>query len=223
MSDESLLSTYFGILPQMPENTILRLLLETAIQIFDADEASLLVYEEKSKSLRFALTVGDEESARKLLGQSVPLGQGLTGLAAMTREVQIGAPTFHDVKQTQKRDTSEPEAVIAAPMVVGDTLVGVITAVSFQAGKRFSMSHAKLYSRYGTIAALIVDQRRRLAAVENKDDAALSSPALSEAARREQEIVAAIRKIVRSDEGALPHVAQIVTSIEALVRRAGGH
>src|SRR5213083_118567 len=140
MSDQPLLSIYLGILPQMPETKILRLLLETAIQVLGADEGSLLVYDAPSKSLRFAMTVGDKESAAKLEGQSVPLGKGLTGFAAVTREVQVGAPIYHDVHQTRKRSggIGEPEAEIAAPMAVGEALIGVLTAVSFRSGKRFS-------------------------------------------------------------------------------------
>lgn len=219
MTEQPLLSTYLGILPQMPENKILRLLLETAIQVLDADEGSLLVHDEPSKSLRFAMTLGNEESAAKLAGQSVPLGKGLVGLAAATREVQIGAPVYHDVQQTKKRGNGkgEPDAEIVAPMVVGNALIGVLTAVSFRPGKRFSADDGKLYARYATIAALVVDQRRRLAAVEAKDHALLSNMEHSAEARAEQRIFASIAKIVQHDRAALPHVARMLTALEAIV------
>jgi transcriptional regulator with GAF, ATPase, and Fis domain len=219
MTDQSLLSTYLGILPQMPESTILRLLIETSVQILDADEGSLLVYDAPSKSLRFAMTLGDEQSASRLEGQSVPIGEGLVGLAAVTREVQVGAPIFHDLQQTQKRsgEKGEPEAVIAAPMVVNDALIGVLTAVSFRPGKRFSADSARLYARAATIAALIIDQRRRLAAVETKDREQLSSLAMSESARAEQKIFESIGKIVNGNPAALPHLVQMLNAFEALV------
>jgi|SRR5882724_5927151 len=225
MTDQPLLSTYFGILPQMPENKILRLLLETAIQVVDADEGSLLVYDEQSKTLRFAVTLGDEDSAAKLEGQSVPIGKGLTGLAAISREVQVGAPVFHDIEQTRKRggETGEPEAEIAAPMVSGDTLIGVLTAVSFRHGKRFSGDDAKLYARYAIIAGLVIDQRRRLAAVEGKDRELLSGAGASERSRAEQKIFESIGNIVKHDHAALPHLAQMMASLEALVIGKTGH
>ena len=225
MTDQPLLSSYFGILPQMPEGTILRLLIETAIQVLDADEGSLLVYDEPSKSLRFAMTVGDEESAAKLAGQSVPIGKGLVGLAALSREVQVGAPTFHDVKQTRKKGgrAGEPEAEIVAPMIVADALIGVLTVVSFRHGKRFSGADAKLYARYAAIAALVVDQRRRLAAIEAKDHALLSGAGASERSRAEQKIFESIGKIVKHDHSALPHLAQMLSALSALVISDPGH
>jgi hypothetical protein len=33
-----------------------------------------------------------------MMGQRVPLGMGITGLAAVTREVQVGAPTYRDIQ-----------------------------------------------------------------------------------------------------------------------------
>ncbi len=219
MTSQPLLSSYFGILPQMPERKILRLLLETAIQVLNAQEGSLLVYNAASKSLCFAMTIGNEESAAKLEGQSVPIGEGLTGLAAVTREVQVGAPVFHDIQQTRKRsgESGEPEAVIAAPMVVGETLIGVLTVVSFRPGKRFGADEAKLFANYATIAASVVDQRRRLAAVEARDRELLSGSALSETARAEQKIFESITKIVLHSESTLPHLVQMFASLEALV------
>ena len=80
----TLMGEYLGILPQTSEAEILRLLIQTGAQIVDAEEGSLLVVDEESDDLRFAMTVGSEESEAKLLGQRVPLGKGITGLAATT-------------------------------------------------------------------------------------------------------------------------------------------
>lgn len=40
------------------------------------------------------MTIGNRSSEMTLIGQRVPLGKGITGLAAQMREVQIGAPAF---------------------------------------------------------------------------------------------------------------------------------
>jgi len=226
MTDQPLLSSYLGILPQMPERKILRLLLETAIEVLGADEGSLLVYDEPSKSLRFAMTVAaDEASAAAIEGQSVPIGQGLTGLAAVTREVQVGAPVFHDVHQTHRRtgDSDEPEAVIAAPMTIGETLIGVLTVVSFQSGKRFGAIDAKLFARCGSIAAFVIDQRRRLAAVEARDRELLSGSAPTASARAEQKIFESLARIVKHNEAALPFLVDMLGALEALVTGRKGH
>src|SRR5581483_7371202 len=100
------------------EELVLRLLIELGMQVVDAHEGSLLVHDREKGDLVFAMTVG---GGGGLVGQRLPMNKGLTGLAAATREVQIGAPTFHlagEGKVESKATGSKtPQAVIAAPML----------------------------------------------------------------------------------------------------------
>jgi hypothetical protein len=218
MTDTStLLADYLGILPQTPEAEVLRLLIQTGAQIVGAEEGSLLVLDEDTNDLRFAMTVGSEESEQKLLGQRVPLGKGITGLAASTHEVQIGAPTFMNVQQTDQRGGG-PEAVLAAPMLIGDTLIGVITAVSFKKGKRFASQDALLYGRFASIAGVVVDQRRRLSTGSKAvcEDGAMPK-VFGEAGRREQQILTSIARIIKGRPHALEHIAQMLDAVEGML------
>ena len=54
----------------------------------------MLLYDETRQWLVFALTAGNAQSEMKLRGQMVPLGQGITGLAAATSDLQIGTTTY---------------------------------------------------------------------------------------------------------------------------------
>jgi GAF domain-containing protein len=214
-SEKSILQNYLGLPPVSPEGRVLRLLVELGIQVAGADEGSLLVLDEKSRSLLFAMTVGDRASEKALRGQRVPLGKGITGLAAATHEVQIGVPTYKDIRQTRRRGgaAGAPEAVIAAPMLIGDTLIGVITCVSFKKGKRFSAGDARLYAGLASIAGVVVDQRRRLSA---SGGARPPLKALGEIGTIEQEIAQSIARLSRKRPGALAHVAQILRSVERI-------
>ena len=84
--------------------------------------------------------------------------------------MQIGAPLYDGIQQAERGEdpTGNPRSVIAAPMLIGDTLVGVITAVSFEANKRFSSSDAQLLARAASVAGIVVDQHNRLDALESK-------------------------------------------------------
>jgi GAF domain-containing protein len=209
-----LLSRYLGILPSTPEEKILRMLIELGCEVVGGEEGSLLVYDKDADLLRFAMTVGDPESERKLRGQAVPLGAGLTGLAAATLEVQTGAPTFKDVDQKQRTgDSATPDAVIAAPMVSGDELVGVITAVSFADGKRFSSKDARLYAGFAAIAAIVVDLRRRLSAYESAGGAPVGQDE-SERARLERQVLGSVQTLMAGDAGRLKLVASLLQAIE---------
>ena len=125
--------------------------------------------------------------------------------------MQIGAPTFQGVQQVSKG----PEAVIAAPMLVGDDLIGVITAVSFVSGKRFTGRDGDLYGRLAAIAGVVVDQRRRLNAAAGKVSQQVETSV-------EHGVVASIARIAKQRPDALTRLATIVSEIETLVSPPGG-
>jgi GAF domain-containing protein len=200
MSDPSPLS-YFGVEPRSREDHVLRLVVQSLIQAIGADEGSLLVAEPGGE-LRFVMTVGDAASEQKLLGQTVPVGKGITGLAAQSRQVQVGAPTFRDVAQTDKKSAG-PEAVLAAPMLIDDTVVGVVTAVSFAPGRRFDAHAARLAGTLATVAAVIVDQAME---AKRRREAAASGG-------RSERAFDALAAIARESPQALDQAAAILESL----------
>lgn len=208
MTQAADLLALLAIEPASAEERVLRVLIELGAQVVDASEGSLLVYDQAKNDLVFAMTVGGPNI---LIGQRLALGQGLTGLAAATREVQIGAPTFQGVQQVSKG----PEAVIAAPMLVGDELIGVITAVSFVSGKRFTGRDGDLYGRLAAIAGVVVDQRRRLDAAAGKVKQQVENSV-------EHGVAASIARIAKQRPDALTRLATIVSEIESLVSPPGG-
>src|SRR5262245_9795473 len=215
---ETPIARYLSILPQTPEEKILRLLIQVGGEIVSAQEGSLLVFDESTQELVFAMTAGDNNSESTLLGQRVPLGAGLTGLAALTHEVQSGAPTFYDVRQPERLTArpEQPSAVLAAPMLVNDVLVGVLTAISFEEGKRFSGRDAQLYASFAAIGGLVVQQRRKLAMLEASSGESPIQGSFSESHQAEQTIVTTLRRILRRSPESVIQVANLLTAIERL-------
>ena len=213
----TVLATYLGIAHESPEEKVLTLLIELGAQFVDAHEGSLLVVDEASKELVFAMTVGRETSEEVLLGQKVPMGKGLVGLAAQTHQVQIGAPTFHLQQDQEKRKEEEPRAEIAAPLLINDTLIGVITAVSFKAGKRFSSADALLYARIAWVVAIVIDQRRRLAALQDLSFGKAVSGLLREDERLDLEIVAAVSGLVKARPERKAGIARLLSDIQSVL------
>jgi len=191
---------------------MLRFLLETALEAVSGDEGSLLVLDREASELRFAMTAGNKESEQKLLGQRVPLGKGITGLAAATHEVQVGAPTYRDVEQTEGR-SHDPEAVVAAPMLLDDELLGVVTVVSFAAGRRFDSSVARLVGRLAALAAVLVSQHREISGLRARVGLGDGAQGQSRDARLHAIELAASR-IGRKRPGSLPQLLTIVQSFE---------
>lgn len=209
---DSSLETVLSIGTQSPEASVLRVLVELGVQVADADEGSLLVLDHGTNELVFSMVVGVEESA--LIGKRLPVGKGLTGLAAVTREVQIGAPTY--VVGQETKGGAGPRAVIAAPMLVRDACIGVITAVSFREEKRFGAREASLYAKLAAVAGVLVQQRR---ALERAEREALEREEIDTSERR---IARSLLNLSRSAPAAMTHVASMLESVEAIERAARG-
>ncbi|MGH7048636.1 MAG: GAF domain-containing protein [Stellaceae bacterium] len=193
-----------------------RRLLTLAVAAIEADEGSLLLWDEEIGELRFVATVGNAESEAALHGQRVPLGKGITGLAAATREVQIGAPTYKDIRQTE-RLSAGPEAVVAAPLIAADRVLGVMTGVSFRTGRRFGSREATVYGEHAAVMAALLDQARRLTAVAalNGED----GPTAAGTAALERQIVERLARLVADRGEALGPLARLLEAIEALLAR----
>jgi GAF domain-containing protein len=210
----TVLSTYLGIAQESPEGKVLKLLIELGAQFIGVHEGALLVVDEATNELVFAMTVGQVGLGEALLGQRVPMGKGLVGLAAQTHEVQMGAPTFHlPQDQAKLRAAEEPCAEIAAPLIVNDTLIGVITAVSFKEDKKFSSADALLYARIAWVAAIVIDQRRRLAALQSLSDGRKVAGLLREDERLDLEIVAAVSRLVKAKPERKAGIARLLSDI----------
>lgn len=207
--EHALLCNYLGITSKSQEEAVLRLLIELGAQFVAAEEGSLLVFDESASNLVFVMTTGNTASEKTLIGQRVPLGTGITGLAAQTREVQIGAPTF----KTRQAKTNQPEAVLAAPMLIDDRLIGVLTAVSFQKGKRFTSDDATLYGRIAAVAGVVVDQANRLKALTALQSGQRLRHLRSSEQLIDKRILEAITRVTQAKPQAREHIARLLTDM----------
>ena len=214
-----LMTRYLGLMPATGEDQVLRLIVETGVRAVGADEGSLLVYDPEANDLTFVMTYGSKESESVLIGQRVPFGQGLAGLAAETGEVQIGAPRYKDVRQSETMGGIK--AVISAPMMLGDKLIGVITAVSNKDDKRFSMDDAQLYACLATVAALVVNQALTLRARDVGVDAATLQPVALSADPLAQDVLARVARLLQRDTGTVRQLSRMLEAVEAMVGPPG--
>jgi GAF domain-containing protein len=213
---DTLLSRYLSIRPESMVRNVLRLLVKTGVEVMGADEGSLLVYDADAKDLRFAMTTGSGTAEDHLIGDRVPLGHGVTGLAAATGEVHIGAPSYKDPQKMERVKVAgfDPEAVIAAPMVLGEELLGVLTAISTQKGKRFTGEHARIYGSFASIAAMVVDQERRLSQYERETRSQIVAAQIPDGPERR--IATSLGRIARERPHLLGHVAVMIAAAEKL-------
>lgn len=212
---EAALAAYFGLSAHSHESSVLQGLIDLGCQVVGANEGSLLVYDEVRGDLVIAMTTAkDEKDAKALLGKRVPIGAGVTGMAAASHEVQIGTPSY-ELGGQGKSAPQDVAWVLAAPMLVESNLIGVITAVTFEDSQRFAPEHARLYGSVAAIAATVVQQHKRienLAKLAVDGLAAVEGEGVDPAAAR---IVAAVRGLARVSD--LTSVATLFEAVLALV------
>ncbi len=148
------------------------LLIQLGLKILGADEGSLLIYRKKHKDLQFISTLGGA-APKQLVGKTVPLGEGITGMAAMTGEVQTSTRAsgsrFFEVP-----DDGKPNSVIAAPILLDDELIGAITAVSFDSNKSFSTVDCQKFAIVAELGAIILRQEQQIASFQSKIKSSLT-------------------------------------------------
>ena len=156
-----------GALDDADVRRVLVQLIRLGLDVVSADQGAMLSVEPDGKSLRFAMVASREglrnagEMSESLIGQTLPIGEGVTGMAALTHDIQAESRMGSGRIRSMRGDGS-PNAVLAAPMLIGDELVGVITAVGFQRKKPFSTAECRSYGAFADVAAVVVDRQRRL-------------------------------------------------------------
>ncbi|MCE7874033.1 GAF domain-containing protein [bacterium CPR1] len=208
-----LLSRHLAIPGAGMEERALRLILELGTELVGAEEGSLFVVDDQAQELVLTMTVGSATSEEALRGQRMPIGKGLTGLAVLTREVQMGSTTYSDIKQSKERDPDQtgldPTAVVAAPLMAGENVVGAITGVSFLPDKRFTARDAERYARFASVAGVVIDQRRRLQLVSGNQG--------EEQELVEQRIINRLTRIIDRNPHSLEAIANLLEAVDAMM------
>jgi len=194
---------------------VLEQLIQIGLRILHATQGSLLVLEPDRKNLKFAMVASQpgwtnfQKLFVDLVGKTVPIGEGITGMAALTHDIQTSTRVSGD-KFFHVRGDGSPNAVLAAPMLIGDQLIGVITAVSFDKRKSFTAEECATYGMFANVAAVVVDQQQRLAALAH----APMAEAMGTQERKECELVRNLLEIVRARP-------ERIDAISAIVRMLG--
>lgn len=197
---------------------VLEQLIQIGLKILNASQGSLLVVEPDKKNLRFAMVASKSGQANfqrlfaQLVGKTVPIGEGITGTAALTHDIQTSTRASGGEKFYHVRGDGSPNAVLAAPMLIGDHLVGVITAVRFDRGKPFTTEECRTYGMFANIAAVVVDQQQRLATLAH----APMSAAIGSWERKECNLVRDVLAFVRAKPEKIDAVHEIFNAVARL-------
>jgi len=133
----------------LPEAELMELLsevLSNALQTISASDGSLLVLDEDSNELVFVITQG-ESAKEQLAWHRLPPGEGIAGWVAKNRRATIVNDAQADDRFYPAMDRElgfTTQSVLAAPIIGGGRVLGVIEMLNKKDDKLFSVGDQTL-------------------------------------------------------------------------------
>ncbi len=140
---------------------LLKNILRSAVEILNCEAGSLLMLDEQSDELVFRVVLGPVAS--ELEGQRMPSTKGVVGKSFQSRQPVI----VNDV-HSSKDWFSKPDKItgfvtrslLVVPLIVKDSVLGVIEVVNRSDGSNFNLDDQELLSAFASQAAVAIENAR---------------------------------------------------------------
>jgi len=145
----------------MEIESLSRNILESAVDILNAEAGSLFLVDEQTDELIFKVTVGPV--AKNLVGQRLPAGTGFVGQAVATRQpIIINNVASNTVwNPTPDKQTGFiTRSILAIPMEVKDQVIGVIEVINKKDGSPFTEDDQNLLAAFSGQASVAFENAR---------------------------------------------------------------
>ncbi|HEX9585969.1 MAG TPA: GAF domain-containing protein [Gammaproteobacteria bacterium] len=127
---------------------ILESVLGNAIRAVNARDGSLLIPDSRTGELVFVIVRG-ETANNALIGKRIPTGKGVASWVAATRRAVIVNNAAADERFYDRLDQEiryKTDSLLAAPLIGGGRVIGVIEVINKNDGKLFTMGNQTLLS-----------------------------------------------------------------------------
>lgn len=151
-----------AILPNSNDE-LLQSIVNAAARIFGAKAAALLLVDEDEESLIFRVEFGNKE--QNLVGVKIPLDKGIAGYVVMTGQAIAVSNVQQDARFNLDfaRSTGYvPDSILAAPLLLGDRVIGVLEVLDKIKASSFGMQDMELMGLFAEQAALAIRQSQQL-------------------------------------------------------------
>jgi GAF domain-containing protein len=143
------------------EQGLLQSVVDAAATLFDAEAASIALYEPDPDRLEFRVAAGAKGAG--VIGLSVPLTQGIVGFVFSTGQPLALSDVASDPRfdvATAKRTGYVPRSIAAVPLVSNDAAVGVLQVLDKRSTERFGLRDMELLAVFARQAAAAIEATR---------------------------------------------------------------
>lgn len=138
-------------------------LLASALAVVGANDGSLLLRDDESQELVFAVVQGT--SRDRLTGYRLPPGKGIAGWVAEHRELQVVSDVQqnpHFYPQVDETMGFHTRSLACVPLVDGKRLLGVIEAINKTGDREFDEQDLDLLRLVAELATIILQRAEAL-------------------------------------------------------------
>lgn len=142
-------------------SALLEQIVQAAMHVLNARAGSLYLVDEDSETLVWEVALG--ERAAQLVGQRIPLGQGVAGWVAATGQAIAVSDVQSDPRWAQEIGRAVgymPQTMLAVPLIVQDRVTGVLQLLDRDGGSPFSAADMETLGRFANQAAVAIQQSR---------------------------------------------------------------
>jgi GAF domain-containing protein len=157
---------------------LLQSIVDVARTIFDAQAASIFLFDEEADELVFEAVSGQGEET--LIGTRFPSSTGIAGFALFTRQPLVVDDLGSDPRFSRDRAAATgyvPKSIVASPLLHDERALGVLSVLDRAEDRPFGLAELELLSRFSTQAAIGLDlllrARRAQAALDDQGSGAL--------------------------------------------------
>jgi PAS domain S-box-containing protein len=153
----ALLDTMRDLSGELELSRLLDAMLGRVVGLLGVAGGELAVYDEAERELVIAAS---HNMGTDAVGTRMALGEGAMGQVAVTQEPLI-IPSYQEwAGRSEQYTQSVVQTVVAAPLLIGSRLVGVIAAVHSDPGRAFSERDLRLLNLFAPQAAVAIENAR---------------------------------------------------------------
>lgn len=142
-------------------DTVLRSIVEKAVELLRCQAGSLLLMDEDTKELVFKVALGP--TSDKLIGTRLPYGVGIVGTVMQERKPLIVNDAKSDPRHYDKIDESTAlttQSLLCVPLISQDRTLGVIEVMNKKDGTHFDDEDRDTLAAFALQAVIALDNAR---------------------------------------------------------------
>lgn len=140
---------------------LLKVLMQQAEAVLEAEASSVMLLDEARQELVFEVATG--EAGEKLQKIRVPVGQGIAGYVARTRQAVLVEDAQNDPRLYKKADKESgfvTRSMVCVPVIAKEKLIGVMQVINAKEKTAFEPPDVELLQALANQAAVAIENAR---------------------------------------------------------------